>query len=42
MSREYFALIIKREDGTHYIKRLQSVADMEKGNTGFFRKGNGK
>jgi len=42
MSREYFALIIKREDGTRYIKRLQSMTDMEGGGHGFFRKGDGK
>lgn len=42
MSREYFALVIKREDGTHYIKRLQSVADLEGAHTGFFRKESGK
>ena len=40
MSREYFALIIKREDGTHYIKRLQSTAELNGEQTGgFFRKG---
>ena len=38
MSPEYFALVIKREDGTHYIKRLQSMAEMSGENTGFFRK----
>ena len=39
MSREYFALVIKREDGTRYIKRLQSMAEVsEEKSSGFFRK----
>ena len=42
MSPEYFALIIKREDGTRYIKRLQNTADLDGGQTGFFRKESGK
>lgn len=39
MSGEYFALVIKREDGTHYIKRLQSAEELNGGGSGFFRKG---
>jgi len=38
MSREYFALVIKREDGTRYIKRLQSTVEYNGDKkTGFFR-----
>ena len=39
MTREYFALVIKREDGTLYIKRLQKVTEYKKQGSGFFRKG---
>ena len=37
MSPEYFALVIKREDGTHYIKRLQNASEVSENKTGFFR-----
>ncbi|MBR5680219.1 MAG: hypothetical protein IKX19_06150 [Clostridia bacterium] len=33
----YFALVIKREDGTHYIKRLQTADEVNRKTTGFFR-----
>ena len=38
MTREYFALVIKREDGTLYIKRLQNTGDIREDKGGFFRK----
>jgi hypothetical protein len=40
MTREYFALVIKREDGTLYIKRLQNTGDIQEEKVGFFRKEN--
>ena len=39
MSPEYFALVIKREDGTHYIKKLLVASEVSEKKTGFFRLG---